>query len=332
MNEEHKQMEHYVKEIIREKKEFINISVTIKKSSIHDAGFGIFTDEDIPINTYFIPYIKDSNMNVRDILFNINDLAYNGSYNLQKVDKQTNVQCVIYLDELSDIFISTGQQSDMFKNLYCLKSIKQMSKGYELSRTYGLLYWKDYEIWKENPDSKYRETHLDIDLPNEYVFICKMFTERYLDKHLNYQPQFKLYGKKINNKYYYKNEYDRDLSNDDNSELKEDVSIYNYLESDYVYFRQEYIDKVQKKFDSDKIGTLVNNFNFDKRKKDFILNNLEENIIYFKENLTYDDVFILLQNNDNLNVVKYILNNYIFESEKLMKIIKNIGTSKKKNY
>jgi hypothetical protein len=99
-----------------------------------------------------------------------------------------------------------------------MRAIKDINQGDELSRVYGPKYWKDYEFWKKRPDCKWRETKLDEDLPNDYIFMEKIRPGKMFNR--NYD----LYGKKIDNKYYYKS-YVHNWDADSNTTVKIKVDL-----------------------------------------------------------------------------------------------------------
>lgn len=154
----------------------------LKKQSTY--GEGIFANQFIPKNTYICT--TDTKYDDKDTISKkINDLAYNNNAdeynnNINHVEEKTNI---IYVHDKVPFIIKT--------TIY-LKTIKDIQKGEELSRSYGPEFWYKYEF-----DRKY---FIDIQnhiLPIEYVFI-DMASYRLV----NNIPYY-CFGKCINNKYYY---------------------------------------------------------------------------------------------------------------------------------
>ncbi len=129
----------------------------------------------------------------------INDLAYHdGEYNIDLIRDHTNIMCIRV-----DDFIFGNR-------LICFRALKDIKVGEELSRVYGIDFWKDYEFWQKRPDCKWKETGLYQDLPDEYIFIDNIRPLKMMN------TNYELYGKKVGDKYYYKSYY-----NTFNSESKE---------------------------------------------------------------------------------------------------------------
>lgn len=156
---------------------FENKKFIIKKSEICE-GDGVFADENIPEGTV---------IDIKNIAHDkINDLAYNQTkeYNFDDVKKHTN--CMFLYD------FNTKLQKN-----YGLVILKNIYKGEELSRTYGIEYWHSYNFWSKYKNNKYLLTKNDEDLPPEYIFIDLVTSHMYSSK------VFELYGKKCDDKYYY---------------------------------------------------------------------------------------------------------------------------------
>jgi len=158
----------------------------IKPSSRNLAGNGVFALEDISAGT-ILPL---------DNAEFINDLAYNvdatPTYSIDSVKEHTNILMLVRKASPAEF---------MFNNVsfipLAIKVIKDIKAGEELSKCYGPSFWKDYDFWHIRPDCKWRDTSLDEDLPDEFIFIdtCRLKLE------INYCED--LYGKKVGDKYYY---------------------------------------------------------------------------------------------------------------------------------
>ena len=158
----------------------------IKPSARTLAGNGVFALEDISAGT-ILPLDNAKIMN---------DLAYDveviPTYTIDSVKKHTNI---------INLVRNASPAEYMFTNAsfipLALKVIKDIKAGEELSRCYGPFFWKEYDFWRIRPNCKWRETKLDKDLPDDFIFIdtCRMQLDR------NYFED--LYGKKVGDKYYY---------------------------------------------------------------------------------------------------------------------------------
>lgn len=104
-------------------------TLEIKKSTIENAGDGVFALEDIPAGTIFKPYELEKK---------INDLAWNNNIDdylsMDYLNNKINTVVVIETDMPELLFFGE------YKNTY-LMSMKNIKKGEELSRLYGLEYW-----------------------------------------------------------------------------------------------------------------------------------------------------------------------------------------------
>jgi hypothetical protein len=143
------------------KDKIINIHVNIKTSTIPSAGLGVFTDEFIEKGTYFIPVTNPEC--TTDIGKKINDLAYNGNINEYDnlLEQKTNI---IYVTTIPNIF---SQQVEIL----CYCAMKNIEKGDEFSRVYGVDYWQNFKFWDTHSYSKWPDTKLDQDLPTDWVAI-----------------------------------------------------------------------------------------------------------------------------------------------------------------
>lgn len=197
---------------------FESKSLSLRKSSVQNAGQGVFANEFIKSGTIFLKCIdygkgertsmnsgekqeqeqKESDQDIDstserggNIHKKINDLAYNGDSayynNDSNVIKNTNVGYLRKYDNITNTII-----------IY-LYAIKDINKSEELSRHYSLKYWKNYDYWKwkQFPESKLRQTHNYQDLPNQYVHIDIVATN------LKHKHRYNFYGKKQDSEYHY---------------------------------------------------------------------------------------------------------------------------------
>jgi hypothetical protein len=149
-----------------------------------------------------------------------------------------------------------------------------------------------------------------------------MYTTRYYTN-FNYNPQFKLYGKKIGDKFFYKDENDIDLSNDDNSVLESKIGIYHGMGG--MHFRKSILDNEKliiddNHMDDEKYGSFNNRIN------DLIVFNLNnENIDFLYDNghkITNNYAYIILKSSSNKDISKYILENFRFNKQQIICILK----------
>jgi hypothetical protein len=112
------------------------IKLSTRKSTIPNAGMGVFADEDIAANTYFIPptnkYYTLSN-----------DLAYDGGpYTINMVAHYTNVIFV------ADLMTTIGGGWHCFLSILSdrTKVSRQSKKDQELSRCYGPIFWFEHNV------------------------------------------------------------------------------------------------------------------------------------------------------------------------------------------
>jgi len=171
-------------------------NLKVGPSTKPDAGMGLFAMEDINQGEIFMEcdvYGPDTDRT--DLGKMINDLAWNDSLETYDTDiniqKHINAGYVVQYDHDFMIFFG-GQPNKVY--LYATKNIRQ---GEELSRLYGYDYWSITKFWNRFPNNKIRTSNNMVDLPNEYVFIDEIRSFLEQNYHMN------LYGKKINDKYYY---------------------------------------------------------------------------------------------------------------------------------
>lgn len=223
----------------------INVKLEIKKSTIEGAGNGVFTCEDIKEGTIFFECIDFHLVENGNLDKVINDLAYYGTLQGYNVDKNiidnTNVGYIVqYKDPIKQMF--GGWPDKMY-----LYAIKDINKGNELSRHYGINYWIQHEFWKQFGNCKFRDTQKMEDLPSKYVFIDKILLSI---KHNNYMN---LFGKQIDNKYYYfvSNEFHNYMDPNFENMFKEKINVTKndkskYEEHEKIYngmFLSKYLQK-----------------------------------------------------------------------------------------
>jgi DNA-binding protein Fis len=180
----------------------------------------------------------------------INDLAFNGDINSydkdENIEANTNVGYIVrYEDKCMEFF------GEVPNNVY-LYALKDIKENEELSKHYGLHFWQVYSFWNRFPDCKFTETHNMEDMPNEYVLIDSIRSSI----QMNYCKQ--LYGKKVNDKYYYfvsiqmeKYMDDNFLNNfhDANNVTKSDFSM--YLENEEIFEDMYLTTYLKKIYDKD---------------------------------------------------------------------------------
>lgn len=221
--------------------------IEIRESTNSNAGFGVFALEDIPYNTIFLECFnfnnKDYSKSNNDIGYFINDLAYNNdlvNYETESnVNANINIGYVCRYNNEANLFL--GSEPDRL----FLRSLKNIKKGDELSKYYGLDYWKSFEFWQNFPDCKFSVTHDHDDLPPKYVLIDTLI------KNLYQNVKYFLYGKKMNDKHYYviTNAY-FDYMTDDLDEVFEknnsNVKIINITKTDNSKF--SFNEKIYEEF------------------------------------------------------------------------------------
>lgn len=163
-----------------------------KKASKY--GEGLFSLIYIPKGTLlFIRNEFDYSKN--EISFFINDLAYKNDIDeyYDNLDDNINIGYVNYTELTEGRYIG--------KRLYLI-AIKDIEIGEEFSRSYGFEYWKEYEF-KQNYKNELKifEENYNRDdysfLFEKYIFI----SELRIQCNTNYCMY--LFGKKVNDKYYY---------------------------------------------------------------------------------------------------------------------------------
>lgn len=201
------------------------IAVEIKNSTIPTAGHGTFALQSIPKGTYFIPITNEP---FSEFYLKTNDLAYNG--NIDEYDYLLSIKTnVAYVRNIISLFNKP--------KILCYYAIKDINVGDELSRVYGIDYWKDVCFWNKHSDSKWRQTKLDVDLPNDWVHIDDA-TYQLWDS-----GSTKLYAKKEDNKFYYMvGELDR------TDECFRELPIYAPIKSGggYDMYRKSYIQSIDQ--------------------------------------------------------------------------------------
>ena len=154
-------------------------------------NLGVFACEFIPADTY----ICKSNPNDTQedsISRKINDLGYEGSAilyeeNYEYAESKSNL---VYVN-VKDTFGLEGNISTK-KPLTFIKTLKDIQLGEELSRHYGIDYWYQNEYY-----IKHKQSLLNKNLPFDYYFIDEFRIG------LEYNNCLYIFGKCINDKYYY---------------------------------------------------------------------------------------------------------------------------------
>lgn len=254
----------------------INKTLEIKQSTKSNAGLGVFALEDIPSGTIFLECFnfncKDKPNVDDDIGYFINDLAYNGdlvNYETKSnVNFNINVGYVCQYNDEATLFFG-GEPNRLF-----LRSLRNIKKGEELSRYYGLDYWKSFKFWQKFPDCKFLTTYDHEDLPSEYIFIDK------LSEDLSRSCQYMLYGKKINDKYYY------------------------IVTNIYFDYMTDDLDKVFEKYDLNNLNSSTNLFDSNNNQIQIINITKSDNTSYAFNEKIYEDNYLL-------SYLKYEYNNKI---------------------
>jgi hypothetical protein len=174
----------------------VNVSqkkLAILESNIDGAGLGLFALEKIRKGTAFLD-ADIRNGREMGIGYYINDMAYNGSSENYETD----------VNVIRNINVGYLRQTDITYDMYgkghCevwYYAMKDIEKGDELSRFYGLQYWQGMEFWKRHPESKFQQTGRVEDLPSEYVFIDR------IRRGINFNHNVSVFAKKVERRYYY---------------------------------------------------------------------------------------------------------------------------------
>jgi len=134
-----------------EKPKYKSLKYEIKKSTIKNANNGLFALEFIPKGTILAHtthdlYISDKHINY------INDLAYNGSI----IDYNTSKNIIENINLGYIIQPFNSPMVEMFNFFWSYKcnrwtyAIRNIQKGEELSKYYGLPYWYKFELQNKN--------------------------------------------------------------------------------------------------------------------------------------------------------------------------------------
>lgn len=177
----------FVKESISNGTDFLLIPEECIGIDINSDEYQIY--EQIMIS--HLPDIRQNgiiSMNI-NISSKINDLAYcEGTYNLDTIKEHTNIVHIL--------------KNNIFQYIpLCFRSIKDIKTNDQLSKIYGIEFWKDYEFWKRRETCKWKDTKLDEDLPDDYIEIDR------IRHHKETNESWPLYAKKIGDKYFYKSSY-----------------------------------------------------------------------------------------------------------------------------
>jgi hypothetical protein len=162
----------------------------VRPSTLNGAGKGLFATNHIPKDSILMEVISESLEDCQKSLgWFMNDLAYRGDASLynekENIEKNINVGALIKGHKFF------GNQK-MF-----LFTLRDIIAGEELSKPYGAKYWYEHEFWSRFPQCKWKETHDQIDLPSEYVFLDECSFGLELNAHMM------VFVKKIENRYYY---------------------------------------------------------------------------------------------------------------------------------
>jgi hypothetical protein len=177
--------------------------IEIRPSTNPRAGVGLFALEFIPNGTVILECGDPTYSHDNTIDRKVNDLAYNGSslYYDDDANIEANTNIGYYVKGYNNFPTIAAIPSEEIKNNNANKcyfiAIKDIAEGEELSRHYGLRYWREYEqrIYYGTPGIVGQS--YSINISDTYVFVDSVRQSITMNTHKN------LYSKYVDGKYYY---------------------------------------------------------------------------------------------------------------------------------